>query len=193
VDPQTERALVDRLRRGDPDAFDDIHGAFNARLFTFLLRLSRRREVAQDLLEDTWLRLVKHAPRLRPDTCLGAWLFAVARNLHVSHLRARLLEDSALAGLMTCWPLTTGPASPFEVTAASELEARVERALASLPASSREVLLLVAAGLESAAIAQVLRITPEAFRQRLSRARAALARALDADSPGHAVPLEVTP
>jgi DNA-directed RNA polymerase specialized sigma24 family protein len=44
-----------RLRRGDSDAFDDVHGAFNTRLFTFLVRLSRRRDVAEDLLEETWL------------------------------------------------------------------------------------------------------------------------------------------
>ena len=58
---ETESALVARLRQGDTQAFDDVHEAFNGRLFTFLLRLSRRRDVAEDLLEETWLRLVKHA------------------------------------------------------------------------------------------------------------------------------------
>src|SRR5690242_7180313 len=84
VERETELALVARLRQGDADAFDEVYAAFNARLFTFLVRLSRRRDVAEDLLEETWLRLVKHARRLRPDTRLAAWLFTVARHLWVS-------------------------------------------------------------------------------------------------------------
>jgi RNA polymerase sigma-70 factor (ECF subfamily) len=192
MDRETEIALVGRLREGDTAAFDAIHQAFNRRLFTFLLRLSRRREVAEDLLEETWLRLVKHAPRLRPDTRLAAWLFTVARHLHVSYVRSRLLEDSAGATLMALWPFNPveGAASPFEATAANELHRRIERGLASLPATSREVLLLVAIGdLDHADAAAVCGITPEALRQRLSRARAQLARSLDLDLRSAAVRL----
>src|SRR6185436_16305631 len=98
MDQETEQALVERLRRGDEAAFDAVFAAFNVRLFTFLLRLSRRREVAEDLLEETWLRLVRHAHALRDDTRLGPWLFTVARNLHVSYVRSRVIEDSATTG-----------------------------------------------------------------------------------------------
>jgi RNA polymerase sigma factor (sigma-70 family) len=194
MEPETERALIERLRGGDAAAFDAIHEAFNVRLFTFLLRLSRRRDVAEDLLEETWLRLVKHARGLRPETRIGPWLFTVARNLHVSYLRARVVEESAMAGLMSLWPSSVYGSSPFEDAAADELERRIERALAGLPAGSREVLLLITvAGLDHAEAAAVCGITPEAFRQRLSRARATLARALDQRGGGHHVLLEVTP
>lgn len=182
MDRDTELAIVERLRAGDTAAFDAVYEAFNGRLFTFLLRLARRRDVAEDLLEETWLRLVKHAGRLRSDTSLGAWLFTVARNVHLSYVRSRLLEDSAADGLMTLWPFAANRTSPFELAAASELERRLERALASMPSASREVLLLVCvAGLDHAAAADVCGIAPETLRQRLHRARAALARALDAD------------
>jgi RNA polymerase sigma-70 factor (ECF subfamily) len=187
VDRDTELALVDRLRRGDAGAFDEVYDAFNGRLFTFLVRLSRHRDVAEDLLEETWLRLVTHAVRLRPDTRLGAWLFTVARNLYFSYNRSRLLEDSAAASLIGLWPIVAERSSPFESAAASELEARIERALATLPLSSREVLLLVGvAGLDHADAADVCGITPDALRQRLHRARVALARALD-DKPAPAL------
>jgi RNA polymerase sigma-70 factor, ECF subfamily len=182
MERETELALVGRLRDGDTAAFDAVYDAFNARLFTFLLRLSRRREVAEDLLEETWLRLVRHAHRLRADTRLGPWLFIVARNLHVSYVRSRMLEDSATASLIALWPFSVARSSPFEAAAASELERRIERALAAMPSTSREVLLLVAvAGLDHADAADVCGITPETLRQRLHRARAMLARALDAD------------
>ena len=183
MDPETELALIERLRVGDEAAFDTVYDAFNIRLFTFLLRLTRRHDVAEDLLEETWLRLVKHAHRLQPDTRLGAWLFTVARNLHVSYIRSRLIEDSAAAGLMTLWPFSVERSSPFEATAANELERRIERALAALPPASREVLLLVGvAGLDHSDAADVCGITPVALRQRLRRARTMLARTLEAET-----------
>jgi len=183
VERETELALVARLRQGDADAFDDVYAAFNTRLFTFLVRLSRRRDVAEDLVEETWLRLVKYARRLRPDTRLGPWLFTVARHLHVSFNRSRILEDSAAVSLIAVWPFSFEQASPFEAAAASELERRIERALAALPSTSREVLLLVGvAGLTHSDAADVCGITPEALRQRLHRAREALATALERDA-----------
>jgi RNA polymerase sigma factor (sigma-70 family) len=183
MNQESELAVVERLRGGDQTAFDAVYAAFNQRLFTFLLRLSRRHDVAEDLLEETWLRLVKHARRLDEDTRLGPWLFTVARNLHVSYVRSRLLEDSATGRLMAFWSSGASPPSPFEATAAGELERRIERALASLPAASREVLLLVGvADLDHSDAADVCGITPQALRQRLHRARALLTRALDTDT-----------
>jgi RNA polymerase sigma-70 factor (ECF subfamily) len=195
MDRETELALVRRLRDDDAEAFDLVHAAFNARLFNFLARLSRRRDVAEDLLEEAWLRLVRHAHRLRPDTRLGPWLFTVARNLHASYLRSRMLEDSHAAGLLALWPFNPARSSPFEETAANELDRRIEAALAAMPAHYREVLLLVAVeGLQPADAAVVCGLAPDALRQRLSRARAMLARALDDDdAAGAPILSEVIP
>ena len=81
MDPETERLLVTRLRDGDTTAFDEVYDVYRARVFAFLLRMSRSRTVAEDLLDETWLRLVQYASTLRPDTRFGPWLFTVARNL----------------------------------------------------------------------------------------------------------------
>ena len=192
MDREFELALVARLRAGDPDAFDAVHDCFNTRLFNFLARLSRRREVAEDLLEETWLRLVSRATQLRPDTRLGPWLFTVARNLYVSYRRSRLLEDSHAAGLIGLWPSGSPLPSPFEVAAAGETGRRIEAALGALPVASREVLLLVVVeGLKPAEAAEICGVSSEAMRQRLSRARAALAQTLKADEPALAVLKEV--
>ena len=125
MDRETELELVRRLRAGDPGAFDAVYQAMQVRLLTFLVRLSRSREVAEDLLEETWLRLVAHAARLRPDTSLVPWLFTVARNLHVSYCRSRLIEDQHAGSLIGLWPFGPGRPSPFEETAANELERRL--------------------------------------------------------------------
>lgn len=183
VDRDRELTVVARLAAGDADAFDEVYAAFNTRLFTFLLRLARRRDVAEDLLEETWLRLVRHASRLQPDTRLGPWLFTVARNLHVSYVRSRLLEDDTAVSLIGLWPCQVHRSSPFEETAGSELERRLERALATLPTGPREVLLLVGvAGLDPSDAADVCGVTPQVLRQRLHRAREALLKALDREA-----------
>jgi RNA polymerase sigma-70 factor, ECF subfamily len=184
VDRETELALVARLRAGDADAFDLVYAEFNGRLFAFLARLARSRDIAEDLLEETWLRLVEHADRLREDTRLAPWLFTVARNLYVSNCRSRMLEEAYVSGQIGLWP-TGLQISPFEETAANELERRLEAALATLPVGYREVLLLVGLeGLRPAEAAHVCGISGEALRQRLSRARALLERRLrDADQP----------
>lgn len=177
---ELELDLVRRVRDGDADAFDAIHAEFNTRLFNFLARLARRRDVAEDLLDETWLRFVDRAYRLRPDTQLGPFLFTVARNLYVSYCRSRLLEEAQTADAIGLWPLGTPRPSPFDATVANETGRRIDEAVAALPATHREALLLVAVeGLKPAEAAAVCGVTPEAMRQRLSRARAAIARHLD--------------
>lgn len=184
MDRDSELELVDRLRRGDAAAFDAVYAAFSGRLFNFLVRLSRRREVAEDLAEETWLRLVAHAGRLRPDTRLASWLFAVARNLYVSYRRSRFLEASHTDSLIGLWPFPPPSASPLDDAAAGELVRRLDAAIAALPLRYREAVLLVGLeGMQPAEAAAVCGITAEAMRQRLSRARAMLAGELAKTEP----------
>ena len=194
MDRELELQLVARLRTGDPAAFDVVHAAFNVRLYSFLARLSNQRDVAEDLLEETWLRLVKHARRLRPDTRLGPWLFTVARHVHASYCRSRLLEDSHASSLMGLWPQGRSGPSPLEVVEANETERRLSTALASLPFAHREALLLVVVeGLQHTEAAEICGVTVEAMRQRVSRARALLARRLtESDVPLLASLKEIT-
>ena len=180
MDPVYERSLVMRLRDGEAAAFDDVYDAYRARVFAFLLRMSRSRSVAEDLLNETWLRLVRHARTLRDDTRLGPWLFTVARNLYWSHRRASLVEEASAPELLGLWPSTPAWPSPFDLAAAGELERRIEVELSMLQPQHREVLLLVVhEGLTPGEAAIVCGISAEAMRQRLSRARAALAERLN--------------
>ena len=183
IDRETELQLVAGIRAGDAAAFESIHEQFNPRLYNFLARLSNRRDVADDLLEETWLRLVVHGPRLRPDTRLTAWLFTVARNLYVSYCRSRAIEDTYAPGMFGLWPCGRQEPSPLQAAEAEETERRIAEALAALPAIYREALLLVAVeGLQPSDAAAVCGIAPAAMRQRVSRARALLsARLADAE------------
>ena len=179
MDLDDERSLLARLRAGDTDAFDAVYDAYRPRVLGFLLRMSRNRTLAEDLLDETWLRLVRHAPALRPDTRIGPWLFTVARNLYWTSRRDGLVHETHARELVALWPSPTPWPSPFDLAAAGELERRVERALSTLSLHHREVILLTAhEGLTPAEAAAVCGVAPEALRQRLSRARAALVEAL---------------
>jgi len=177
--PPDDRMLVARLREGDAAALRAVYERFADRIFGFLLRLTGRRDVAEDLHQETWLSVSKHAGRLAEDTDLAAWLFTIARNKHRSWRRWAALDFTRFGTDL----FASEPPSP----AASASDARddlaaLEAALTSLPAAHREVLLLVGVeGLEGKQAADVLGIQPEAFRQRLSRARAALADKLERD------------
>jgi RNA polymerase sigma-70 factor (ECF subfamily) len=172
----SDAALVERLRLGEPAAFDEVYERYRAGLFAFLVRACRERALAEELLQETWLSFARHARSLAADTNLRAWLFTVARNLWRSRRRRDFFGRELLREL----GLVTGGAnlpSPFEQVLANETQRRLEAAVWALPASAREVVLLVVIErLEPAEAAQVLGLRPEAVRQRLARARAMLAK-----------------
>ncbi len=182
MERQIEIRLVARLKSGEAAAFEAVYDAFRARIFSFLARLSRRRDVAEDLLEETFLRLVAHARDLSDDTSLAAWLFTVARNLHASWCRQRALHDDRLCELTPSWPAPARGETPFEAASRTETERRLETALARLSLHDREVILLVAMeGLSPSEAAAALGLAPEALRKRLQRARERLAAELECE------------
>lgn len=170
LEPPEERDLVAALRRGEPAAFDAAYARYRERIYGFLLRLSGSRCLADDLFQETFLRLARHALRLEPDTRLGPWLFTVARNCYRSYRRFALLDRQRLHE----YGLAPRPAglSPHDQAASSESGRRLEAALQGLPLKYREVLLLV--GVEGLALeeaAALLGLSAENLRQRLHRGR----------------------
>lgn len=171
-------ALVARLKAGDAAAFDEVYAEYHERVYGFIVRMVRRPDIAEDMLQETWLRLARHAPRLREDTELGAWLFTVARNLCRSYHRWRVLDSERLYE-MTLARYRSSPSSPFENAAANQLEQRLEWALGKLSPRYREVVLLVIIErMTPTEAAAVLGVKPETLRQRLARARAMIAKSL---------------
>lgn len=176
-----ERELVDQLRRGDASAFDRVYSAYHKRVFSFLLRLSGRRDTAEDLAQETWIKLAKAAPGLREDTTLAPLLFTIARNAFMSHRRWAMLDLSRIVtfGLEAMSAAATEPSAETHHERARAI-ALLEAALQRLPVASREVLLLVGVeGMDQEEVAKVLGLSYDATRQRLSRARAQLTQAMD--------------
>lgn len=178
-----ERAWVDGLRRGEHAAFDAVFAAYRRRLYWYMVRMTRRRDVAEDLLQDTFLRLARTARSLAPDTRLTAWLFTVAHRLVISWMRAEAVRAQLAGDLLPSEP-ADGLRSPAEALADSQTQLALERAFAQLAPPYREVALLVGVeGLVPSDVAQVLGVRPDAIRQRLSRARTQLAELLGEHAP----------
>lgn len=168
--------LVARLRGGDAAAFGEVYARFSDPIYRFLLRLSGRREVALDLHQDTWLSAARHAKGLAEETDLAAWLFTIARNKHRSWRRFIALDWLRFDREADELP----DAAEAPRTEARDELASIEKALMALPEGHREVLLLIGVeGMSTSQAAEVLGIQPDALRQRLSRARAALAGELE--------------
>lgn len=184
------RAWIDGLRRGDPAAFDSVFAAYRRPLYGYLVRMTRHRDIAEDLLQDTFMRLAQHARRLAPDTRLTAWLYTVAHHRVVSWARAQGVRAHLAGSLSDRGAADDGSAaadergSPLEALASSEAQRALERAFAALAPPYREVALLVGVdGLTPREIAAILGLKPDAVRQRLARARGLLAAALGDHAP----------
>jgi RNA polymerase sigma factor (sigma-70 family) len=164
---ERDRDAVALLRARKPAGFDWAYAAYRDTLFGFLLRLCGRRSLAEDLFQETWLRLARHGPDLRPDSDLRAWLFTVARNAYHSQLRRQIQEPELSA------PLASGGEPEL-------LFSELEQALLALPADDRELLLLVGVeGFSQDELSRLLGIAAPALRQRVTRARTRLAEVLE--------------
>jgi RNA polymerase sigma-70 factor (ECF subfamily) len=181
--PSTEDlALCARLRRGERSAFRDFYGRFSQPTFRFLLRLCGGSRVeAEDLHQEVWLSAARHVQRLAVDSDLAAWIFAIARNRFLSAQRQRGKDATVGSGKRDAAAAAAVPGD--DDPACHDLL----RALAALAQGHLEILLLL--GIEALSIEQaavVLGVRPDAVRQRLARARAALSESLAAatDQPG---------
>lgn len=170
--------LVAQLRAQERGAFDRLYAIHHERIWRFLLRLSGRRDEAEDLFQETWVQAARHAHRLEVGTRLLPWLFTIARNQHRS-ARRFLLFDFRKRETLAVEP-NPGPRDPEDLVLDLEEARQLEAALAAIGETHREVLLLAhVEGLASADIAAVLGQSDDAVRKRLSRARAELRSALE--------------
>jgi RNA polymerase sigma-70 factor (ECF subfamily) len=161
----------------DLKSLDAVYARYHRRLFAFLYRTAGAREPAEDLFQESWLRIARGWTTLPADADLEAWLFTVARNVFVSRYRARLVERRALDRLAQV--PGAAPSPPDRLVESSHQIDALGAAFTSLSHDDRAILWLVAVeDMEQAQVAQVLDLSYSALRQRLARARSRLAAAL---------------
>lgn len=169
------REIARGLRRRDPDLLDELIGRYQYRLPRYLWTLTGSREAAEDLFQETWIRVLEKGHQYNPRWRFEAWLFSIARNLTIDLLRRR--QSESLDGLLNChdehpvreWA-DCESATPFEAAAAGEQAERVQGVLRRLPPWAREVLALrFQEDMELAEIAEVLKAPLSTVKSRLYR------------------------
>jgi RNA polymerase sigma-70 factor (ECF subfamily) len=164
--------LVASARAGDPVAFERLFERYHAPVLNYLHRMVGDRALAEDLTQDAFIKAYKALPNTRPDLAFKAWLYRIATNTAISHLRRKKLIRWVpfLAGQ----DHSTGESIERSVGRKHD----VERALEKLPQHYAAVLLLRHyQGLSLAETAEALEITENAAKLRLFRARKAFAAA----------------
>ena len=138
MDPDRDDAA--RLRRGDTAGLAGLMGRHQGRLFRYLLRLAGDEAVAEDVFQQTWLQVAERIARYDRSRPFAPWLFAVARNLALDHLRRRRPES--LDERPEPEAPATPDADPFARAVARQQGARLAEAVAGLAPLDREVLSL---------------------------------------------------
>ena len=140
-------AIARGLRRRDPDLLDRLIEQYQHRLLRYLVYLVGNRELAEDLFQETWIRVLERGHQYDGRHQFSTWLYAVARNLTIDYLRKKspvsldaLMEDS-IDEHAPLEPADTRP-SAWEVVAHQEQAERISAALVSIPAEYRETVVL---------------------------------------------------
>jgi len=142
-------AIARGLRRRDPDLLDRLIEQYQHRLLRYLIHLSGNRELAEDLFQETWIRVLERGHQYDGRHEFSTWLYTVARNLTIDYLRKK--NPVSLDGLMDAStedephahlePADTRPAA-WEVVQQHEQAERISAALSGIPAEYREAIVL---------------------------------------------------
>ncbi len=138
-------AIARGLRRRDPDLLDRLIEQYQHRLLRYLVYLSGNRELAEDLFQETWVRVLERGHQYDGRHEFSTWLYAVARNLTIDYLRKK--SPVSLDGLMedeehpSFEPADTRPMA-WEVVHQHEQAEQVSAALMTMPTEYRETVIL---------------------------------------------------
>jgi RNA polymerase sigma-70 factor, ECF subfamily len=173
------------LRRRDPVLLDRLIEEYQHRLLRYLVALTADRALAEDLFQETWLRVLEQGDRYDGRARFVAWLLTVARNLAIDVFRARrsISLDALMSGAEDEAPLQPeSPApDPYELLASRQQEERLDLFLSCLPAHYREALVLrYHEELSIEEIAAITRAPRSTVKTRIARGLKALGPRLEA-------------
>jgi RNA polymerase sigma-70 factor (ECF subfamily) len=176
-----DSALMLRYQDGDLAAFETLYRRHNDPLYRYLLRLCRDRNTAEDIFQEVWGKIVKARASYRPTAKFTTFLYRVAHNCFIDHLRRnkRHANSTELQEEMHSDPGDL----PEMLTERSLAKERLTKALKHLPDEQRDVFLLhEEAGLSLDQIASVTGSNRETAKSRLRYAVKKLRAAIDEDS-----------
>jgi len=168
----SDQELMLALKAGDRFAFEALYRRYRDRLHAFLVRYTGDTATAQDLFQETFLRVFRDRARYEPRAAFSTWLFTIARNLYLDQVKRRRTGDEVVVDPA---PALSGipdpPRDPLQEIEAAERVQRLEDALARLAEEDRVILLLSRfEGMRYAQIAGILGTSEGAVKVRAHRA-----------------------
>lgn len=184
-----EQALIERCKKGDVDAFDQIVRLYEKRVFNCALRITGNYHDACDVAQEAFIRAFNSINTFRGDAKFATWIYRIVTNVYLderkkskSHRQTSLddyieLEESAVAR-----QIQDDSPSPEEIVENQERARSLQRAICSLPDYQRVIVTLYHMQHRSyEEIAEILRLPIGTVKSRLNRARLALAEKLEND------------
>ena len=148
----SDQEIVARARDGLESAYRELIGRYQRPVYSLIYRLVRDREKAEDLAQDTFIKVLNALDRYDPSFKFSSWIFKIAHNTALDHLRKKEPETLSIEGsphattaaeleASSITPVSGGE-NPEEFTASRELGVQIERALASVRPEYRTAIVL---------------------------------------------------
>jgi len=171
--PRSDEELMLEYAAGNARAFEELFNRYGGRLYNLFLRNIGDQEVAQDLLQECFLRVIQARNRYESRKTFSSWIFTIAMNLlrdkyRANHRYRQRFERGVLNEEVL--PATHRPDDAMDKAARNQMNEILQQAINSLPKEQREIIILCKyAGLSFQEIGETLNISPAAAKQKAYR------------------------
>ncbi|MBW3627870.1 MAG: sigma-70 family RNA polymerase sigma factor [Gemmatimonadetes bacterium] len=187
--PATDHDLIALARTGSEKAYRELLDRYQRPVFSLVYRMVRDRELAEDLAQETFVKVFNHLDRFNPKYKFSSWIFKIASNLAIDRLRKREPDTVSLDGSRhastpdeveaTRITVESKDENPEEFLEAKELGEEIERAIGLLrPEYRTAILLRHVEGRAYEEIAEVMGVPLGTVKTFIHRARAELRETL---------------
>ena len=148
----TDQEVVELARKGEEVAYRELLRRYQRPVFSLIYRMVRDRELAEDLAQETFVKVLNALDRYRPEYKFSSWVFKIANNASIDHLRRKELDTLSLEGgpdattpdrvEATALQLGDQTESPLDELEARELGSTIEKAIGCLRPEYRSCIIL---------------------------------------------------
>ena len=148
----SDQQVVVFAQEGREDAYRELIKRYERPVYSLIYRMVRDNETAEDLAQETFIKVLNNIDRYRPEFKFSSWLFKIANNITIDPLRRRQLDTTSIEGApdavtgermrATAVAVASGGESPLEELESRELGASIEEAIAKLRPEYRACIIL---------------------------------------------------
>jgi RNA polymerase sigma-70 factor (ECF subfamily) len=148
----SDQQVVVYAQEGREDAYRELIKRYERPVYSLIYRMVRDNETAEDLAQETFIKVLNNIDRYRPEFKFSSWLFKIANNITIDHLRRRQLDTISIEGApdavtgerirATAITVASGGESPLEELESKEIGASIEQAIAKLRPEYRACIIL---------------------------------------------------